>query len=98
MIHVPTGIVQERQGRKREKNLEDALDAIRSILQKRDAESKARRLNETRAAQIGSGMRGDKRRTYRFQDDRVFDHETGRDASCGKVMKGQVDLLWRDDS
>ena len=44
--------------------------------------------------QRGSGMRGDKIRTYRFQDDQVIDHNTGKTAKASKVMKGKFDLLW----
>lgn len=47
-----------------------------------------------RRSQTGSGMRGDKIRTYRFQDDRVVDHKTGKSASCEKVLKGNFNLLW----
>jgi protein subunit release factor A len=43
---------------------------------------------------VGSGQRGDKVRTYRFQDDRVQDHVTGRTARTSAVMRGQFDLLW----
>lgn len=50
--------------------------------------------NATRRGHIGSGMRGDKRRTYRFQEDRVVDHLTGRAAQCSAVLDGAVDLLW----
>src|SRR5262245_45646424 len=32
----------------------------------------------TRRRQVGSGMRGDKRRTIRYQDGSVTDHVTGR--------------------
>ena len=32
----------------------------------------------TAAKQVGSGMRGDKRRTIRTQDDQVTDHVDGR--------------------
>jgi protein subunit release factor A len=45
--------------------------------------------DDVRRQQIGSGMRGDKRRTYRFQDDTVVAHVTG------KAMKGGIPLLWR---
>lgn len=49
----------------------------------------------TRKNQVGSGMRGDKIRTYRFQDDRVQDHITEKVASTKKVLQGNFDLLWR---
>jgi peptide chain release factor 1 len=47
-----------------------------------------------RKAQTGSGMRGDKIRTYRFQDDIVKDHNSGKSASVDKVMAGNFNLLW----
>ena len=47
-----------------------------------------------RKAQVGTGMRGDKIRTYRFQDDQVQDHVTGKRASTKKVLAGYFDLLW----
>jgi protein subunit release factor A len=47
-----------------------------------------------RSKQIGSGMRGDKRRTYRFQDDTVFDAVTNKRASIKKVLSGNFHLLW----
>lgn len=59
--------------------------------------SKQRRqvFDTIRKDQMGSGMRGDKIRTYRFQDDRVEDHITGKRLSCKKAMAGNFDLLWR---
>lgn len=44
--------------------------------------------------QVGSGERGDKVRTYRFRDDLVKDHNTGREATCTTVMNGRFDKLW----
>jgi hypothetical protein len=35
-------------------------------------------------------MRGDKRRTYRFQDDQVVDHVTGKSMQASKAMKGGI--------
>lgn len=47
-----------------------------------------------RKQQVGSGMRGDKIRTYRLQDDTVKDHITEKAASAKKVLQGNFDLLW----
>lgn len=44
--------------------------------------------NNNRKAQIGSGMRGDKIRTYREQDDLVTNHITGKKMSLEKWRKG----------
>lgn len=49
---------------------------------------------QDRKQQVGSGMRGDKIRTYRFQDDVVKDHNTDRTATVSKVMRGYFDLMW----
>jgi protein subunit release factor A len=39
-------------------------------------------------------MRGDKRRTYRFQDDTVVDHLTGKTIQASKAMRGGIAMLW----
>ena len=68
------------------------------LQQRIDTETKQQYNNtiaSDRKRQVGSGMRGDKIRTYRFQDDTVQDHVTGRRAKCSTVLKGNLDLLWR---
>ena len=50
--------------------------------------------DDIRRQQIGYGMRGDKRRTYRLQDDTVVYHITGKSMQASKAMKGNICLLW----
>ena len=67
-------------------------------IQRRVAEESKKQYNNTiaidRKQQVGSGMRGDKMRTYRFQDDIVKDHATNKTASIKKVLAGNFNLLW----
>lgn len=94
MTHIPTGITKTAGSRSRESNKAQCLEAITSELDSMIASTKTSNLRKSTQDQIGSGMRGDKRRTYRFRDDAVEDHVTGKGASCDKVMKGYIDLLW----
>lgn len=94
LIHIPTGIVESRQGRKRECNKNDAMIAILSTLDSKITEETNSTVGAIRKQQIGSGMRADKIRTYRFQENIVKDHQTGKQAKCSKVMKGHINLLW----
>ena len=94
LTHIPTGIVEIRQGRQRESNLSDAKRGICNQLDQLIKNETASNIDAIRKQQIGSGMRGDKIRTYRFQDDIVKDHITNKQCSCSKVMKGYFNLLW----
>lgn len=94
LYHIPTGLVQSKQGRKRESNLRDAKAAILLELENLRSSANHAVMASARKDQIGSGMRGDKIRTYRLQDDIVTDHIRGTRAKCTKVLKGEIDLLW----
>jgi peptide chain release factor 1 len=96
VIHRASGLVESRQGRHRNHNLEEALMSLEKRLTAASHDQQQASANTVRQAQIGQGLRGDKIRTYRFQDDRVVDHQTGKQAKCSKVMKGRFDLLWTD--
>jgi len=94
LTHIPTGIAATAQTRSRENSLKAAKE---TLLQRLNDEFNQRAKSEVsldRKSQVGSGMRGDKRRTYRFQDDRVKDDLTGKEASLSKVMNGEFNLLW----
>ena len=94
LIHLPTGIVETRQGRKRESNLRDAKQSILNQLRQAQQEATHNASASVRKEQVGSGMRGDKIRTYRLQDDQVTDHRSNKRVKSSKVLKGHVDLLW----
>lgn len=94
LFHNPTGIKKEAQTRSRESSLREARAAMIAELDRRIAGEQEAVLSDTRRGQMGSGMRGDKVRTYRFQDDVVKDHRTGRTASCEKMMRGNMDAIW----
>lgn len=94
LTHVPTGINRKAQGRSREANAKEARAELLAALSQADGDDAHQDRNATRAAQVGLGMRADKRRTYRFQDDRVVDHGTGRTAKASHFMRGRIELMW----
>lgn len=75
-------------------SLEQAKSALLDQLTSSNRSSQFEALSIDRKQQVGSGMRGDKIRTYRFQDDIVKDHNTDKVASVDKVLRGNFDLLW----
>ncbi len=94
ITHRPTGITAKAECRSRTNSLAEATAAIQKRVDQLLQNSYNDNLASDRKAQVGSGMRGDKIRTYRFQDDRVQDHITGKTGSVKKVLAGNFDLLW----
>jgi peptide chain release factor 1 len=94
ITHIPTGIIAKSECRSRTNSKTGAV----AELQRRVAENSQSQYNagvaSNRKQQVGSGMRGDKIRTYRFQDDVVKDHLTNKSSTVKKVMAGNFDLLW----
>lgn len=86
--HKPTGIAVRIDMRSQSESKSLALKILAAKL----AEIHLGAAQEERAAlrrvQVGSGMRGDKIRTYREQDDRVTDHRTDRTWSLKKWSRG----------
>jgi peptide chain release factor 1 len=79
MTHVPTGIqVRCETARSQQYNLQMAHVLIRARLWALEKDRLHGERSAERKRQVGSGMRGDKRRTVRCQDGQVHDHVTGR--------------------
>lgn len=94
ITHRPTGITAVAQCRSRTNSLAEAMSNIQQRLDSITESKYNKTVADDRKTQVGSGMRGDKIRTYRFQDDRVQDHLTNKTASVKKILAGNFDLLW----
>jgi peptide chain release factor 1 len=94
MTYLPTGQTATAQCRSRQNSLEQAKQALLDTLNSQARREFKQNLDIDRKQQVGSGMRGDKIRTYRFQDDSVKDHNTGASATVSRVLRGNFDLLW----
>nr|WP_304363701.1 peptide chain release factor-like protein [Jiella sp. LLJ827] len=94
VVHILTGFSETRQSREKDANLRDAVGALK----KRVAAALEAQDHDVRSAlrreQIGSGMRGDKTVTIRFQDDTAKHHVTGKSISASRYMRGEMDELW----
>jgi len=93
LIHVPTGISAMAQCRKRSQSFAEAWTQLEYRLQSQLDAQTTGSARSLRSELTGSGMRADKIRTYRFQDDQVKDHNTNRVAKASHVMRGRFNLL-----
>jgi peptide chain release factor 1 len=92
LIHKPTGIrIFCTEERSQGKNRERAMSMLRARLfelevEKRDAANAA-----ARRAQVGSGARSEKIKTYNFKDARVSDHRTKLNFDLNRVLDGDLE-------
>lgn len=95
MTHMPTGIVVQCQDeRSQAKNRAKAESVLRARIydmerQKQDAEQAS-----NRKAQVGTGDRAEKIRTYNFPQDRITDHRVNLTThGIPRVLDGELDPL-----
>jgi peptide chain release factor 1 len=95
ITHLPTGLVVSMQDEKSQiQNREKALRVLRSRLLALEQERAAKERSDLRAAQIGTGDRSEKIRTYNFPQNRVTDHRIGFTAhNLPDVMQGEIDAV-----
>jgi peptide chain release factor 1 len=78
ITHLPTGLVVAIQDEKSQhKNRAKALSVLRARLLEAQRARQAEERGDARRAQVGTGERSEKIRTYNFPDDRVTDHRIG---------------------
>jgi hypothetical protein len=92
LLHKPTGIrVFCTQERSQLQNRERALEILRAKLYERQLAAAAAEERSTRRAQVGTGDRSEKIRTYNAKDNRVTDHRLGRNFSLDTVLEGDLE-------
>lgn len=95
ITHLPTGTVVECQDeRSQHKNKDKAMRVLRSrLLEKKQAEQQSA-IAADRRAQVGTGDRSERIRTYNFPQGRVTDHRIGLTLyKIEAVMNGDLDEI-----
>jgi len=93
ITHKPTGIVVSMQDEKSQlQNREKAMRVLRARLYEAEMERRNAELSADRRAQVGSGERAEKIRTYNFPERRVTDHRINHTAhNLDEVLQGALD-------
>jgi peptide chain release factor 1 len=92
IMHIPTGIIVRcQQEKSQHKNRATAMRILRSKLLEIEREKQETAERDARRAQVKSGDRSEKIRTYNFPQDRITDHRIGLTKhNLPKIMDGDL--------
>ena len=95
LTHLPTGMVVTCQDERSQlKNKSKAMRVLRARLFDLKQTEHNRKISEARRAQVGTGDRSEKIRTYNFPDRRVTDHRIGFTAhNLENILEGELDEM-----
>jgi peptide chain release factor 1 len=93
ITHKPTGLVVSMQDEKSQlQNREKAMRVLRARLLEREVAAQQADMAADRKAQVGTGERSEKIRTYNFPQDRVTDHRVKlTKGDVARVLAGELD-------
>ena len=102
ITHLPTGIVVTSSEKSQHRNREMAMQVLRSRLFDMERQRLASERSADRAAQVGSGDRSERIRTYNFPQGRMTDHRINLtlyklDQIVGGDLDEVIDALTTDD-
>ncbi|TSC70051.1 MAG: peptide chain release factor 1, partial [Parcubacteria group bacterium Gr01-1014_49] len=95
LVHKPTGIdVRSSSERSQLANREKAMQILSAKLEQLHEEEEAKKHAAERKAQIGTGDRSEKIRTYNYLQDRVTDHRLKESwHNLPKILAGDIDSI-----
>jgi len=94
ITHLPTGIVVAMQDERSQlQNRDKAMRVLRARLYEAERERQRAEQAAARKAQVGTGERAEKIRTYNFPQDRVTDHRVKVTVRLEDVLAGDLDEL-----
>lgn len=93
--HKPTGIVVKAQTERLQgQNRDIAMEILRAKLFQLEEERRHSEIGEARSAQLGTGDRSEKIRTYNFPQDRVTDHRINKSwHDLESIMDGNLNKI-----
>lgn len=91
ITHLPTGIIVTSAEKSQHRNREIAMQVLRARLYELERERIADERSADRKAQVGSGDRSERIRTYNFPQGRMTDHRINLTLySLGQIMAGDL--------
>lgn len=94
LMHKPTGIrIFCTEERTQLRNRERAMQILRARLFEMELEKQQAEIASTRKAQVGSGARSEKVRTFNYKDNRVSDHRAGQNFDLNRTLSGNIDPI-----
>ena len=95
LTHLPSKLSVRCEGeRSQHQNKATALALLHARLHQASLVTQQDARNDHRKQQVGTAMRGDKRRTIAMQRDQVHDHITDKRMSVKAYLRGELEVLW----
>lgn len=95
ITHLPTGIaVHCQEGKSQLSNRETAMKILYAKLLQLEEDKAMKEASDTRLAQIGTGDRSERIRTYNYPQSRITDHRIGHTThQLHELMDGKLDIM-----